>query len=257
MADLKQKVGLVIGADGRVGRGIAEGLAEAGATLYLVNDAAPEVLQAAAASVESLGGRALPLPADAVDNRPLLEVFRRIEAESGRLDLLVNDAVTNSAPGVAEAFWEHPLSVWDEQCGAGLRECFAAAALAARLMVQQGSGLIINLFGGAHASVTAGTFAGVREAGMDRMTAEMASELAGQGVTALSLAAGRLRTEPVAADSPGDRARGQAHRSARFLGRCIAALAMDPDIAEKNGGRFDIESLRREYRFSELTEEPT
>jgi hypothetical protein len=43
-------------------------------------------------------------------------------------------------------------------------------------------------------------------------------------------------------------------RSPRFVGRCIAALAMDPDVADKTGGRFEIEALRREYRFSELQE---
>jgi NAD(P)-dependent dehydrogenase (short-subunit alcohol dehydrogenase family) len=264
MADLKEKVALVTGASRGVGRGIAEGLAETGATVYLTartmgaaDGPTPGTLMATAAAVEALGGRPLPLAVDHSDDQAVLELFRRIESESGRLDLLVNNAFqVPDPPAWSGAFWEHPLDVWDDQCGVGLRGCYVASAMASRLMVEQGGGLIVNLSGGIDDGYRFSTAYGVCKAGVDRMAADMAHELAGHGVTALSLAPGPVRTELVEAAL----ARGemdldpQALRSPRFVGRCIAALAMDPDVADKTGGRFEIEALRREYRFSELQE---
>ena len=86
------------------------------------------------------------------------------------------------------------------------------------------------------------------------MAADMAQALEPYGVTALSLAPGPVRTERVLAAL--DRGQLQINesriRAPRFVGRAVAALAMDPDIHEKTGGRFDIETLRKEYRFSDL-----
>jgi dehydrogenase/reductase SDR family protein 1 len=263
MADLKDKVVLVTGASRGVGRGIAEGLAEAGATLYLsartssaAEPPAEGSVEATAAAVEALGGKAIPLRVDHREDEAVLELFRRLESEAGRLDVLVNNAFQVPDPPVwSGAFWEHPFNVWDDQCGVGLRGCYVASALAARLMVEQGSGLIVNLSGGIEAGYRFSTAYGVCKVGVDRMAADMAHELNGHGITALSLAPGLVRTERVLTALT----RGQVEiderklRSPRFVGRAIAALAMDPDVHEKTGGRFDIEALRAEYRFSDLS----
>jgi NAD(P)-dependent dehydrogenase (short-subunit alcohol dehydrogenase family) len=255
MADLKEKVGLVTGVLTGFGTGIAEGLAEAGATIYLATGAPADAMETTVATVEALGGRAVPLTVDRSDDEALLELFRRIESESGRLDLLVNDAFQETDPPFgSDAFWEHPPAIWDDHCGIGLRRCYVAAALAARLMVQQSSGLIVNLSGGSRHGQQLHAACGVCEAGMDRMAAEMAAKLAGQGVTALSLAPGAVKTQMAAVSGRSAPDAGPL-RSSRFVGRCIAALAMDPDVGEKTGGRFEIEALKREYRFSELLEE--
>lgn len=262
MADLKDKVVLVTGASRGVGRGIAEGLAEAGATLYLTartssrdQPPAADSVEATAAAVTELGGKAVALQVDHTDDDAVLELFRRVESEAGRLDVLVNNAFQVPEPPVwSGAFWEHPFGIWDDQCGVGLRGCYVASALAARLMVEQGSGLILNLSGGIDQRYRFSTAYGVCKAGVDRMAADMAHELSSHGVTTLSLAPGPVRTERVlAALSRGQLALDlQTLRSPRFVGRAVAALAMDPDVHEKTGGRFDIESLQREYRFSEL-----
>lgn len=242
MADLRDKTGLLISSDAAFGQGIVKGLAEAGALIYLATPDPQEAHQAAVLAVEALGGRALPLSVDPADGEALLELFRRIEAESGRLDLLVNGAEQAAgAQQSSEAFWESPLSRWDEDCGTFLRNRYRTSALAARLMVQQGDGLIVNLADSRSGS-RRGLPAEVCRAGMTRMTARMAVELAEHDVTAVSLAFTSDREQPL---------------EARFLGRCLAALAMDPDVAEKNGMCLEIEALRREYRFSELKEEPT
>lgn len=260
MADLKDKVVLVTDASHGLGRGIAAGLAEAGATVYLSvgeKPSGPDVaatrpdVAATVAAVEALGGRAIPLQVDGTDDEALLERFRRVESEAGRLDVLVNNALWVPDPSIrGGAFWEHPINVWDGQCGNRLRDCYVASALAARLMVAQGSGLIVNLSDTVEGDVRLRTARGVFNAGAGRMAADMAQELSSHGVTALSLDPG-----PVRMDASSDRQSNERRlRSPRFVGRALAALAMDPDIYEKTGEHFEIEALRGEYRFSELSE---
>lgn len=139
---------------------------------------------------------------------------QRVVDAHGRLDLLVNDVCGAGArPGHAGAPWEHPAGI----------------------MVGQGRGLIVNLGntgpgpgfnpGDGHG----GMLSRVDATPMDRVTAEMARQLGPHGVVALALHA----AAPL------------------YTGRCIAALAMDPDIAEKAGGSYRVARLAGEYRFSD------
>lgn len=255
MADLKGSVALVTGASGPLGRGIAQGLAEAGATLYLAaadgdEPASVEAMQITVREVDEFGGRAIPLIGDRADTT-MQEYLRRIESESGRLDLLVNNFPTPPLPDGVGKFWNQPLTVWEDVCALALRRCYVASALATRLMVEAGHGLIIHLAGRYPAVAGAGAGQriprGVYLAGLDRMAQEMAAELDGHGVTALSLNPGFPHGE-WSEES-------QIHRSPRYAGRCIAALAMDPDVMEKTGGSFHVETLRKEYRFSDVARE--
>ena len=260
MADLKGRVAVVTGASRGVGRGIAEGLAEAGASVYVTgrshSDAvppAPGTLQATAERVEALGGKAFPMVVDHAEDEAVTALFRRIEAQSGRLDLLVNNACPPPAVTGGRRFWETPLTTWDAHLAVRLRGYYVAAALAARLMVVRGSGLIVNI----SCSTPQGTAYGMARAGVDHMAREMARELEGHGVAALALQPGRVRTESGAGAAPAAerRAGEEPLQSPRFVGRSVAALAMDPDIMEKTGGRYRVDELVREYRFSELGEE--
>ncbi len=251
MADLRDSVVLVTDASGGVGRGIAEGLAEAGATLYLATRLsgaeAADAIGSTVAAVEALGGRALSVQIDLEDDEALLECFRRLESESGRLDVLINNLVEVAAPSVRSSpFWTQPFESWDVQCGPSLRDCYVASALAARLMVEQGSGLIVNLTGVLEAQDRANPASSVLESGGQRMSTAMAQELGPHGVTAMTLDAGTLTAQAECETDDGQR------RTPRFAGRALAALAMDPDVHQKTGGRFQIEDLRSEYRFSEL-----
>ena len=85
----------------------------------------------------------------------------------------------------------------------------------------------------------------------------MARELAGRGVTALSLVPDPVRTEfmlgAFASEAVGLEPDGL--HSPRFIGRCVAALAMDPDVMEKTGGRHHVQELALEYRFTDPGEE--
>jgi dehydrogenase/reductase SDR family protein 1 len=261
VADLKGKVAVVTGASRGVGRGVAEGLAEAGATVYVTgrsesHDNPPQerTIQATAASVDALGGKGIAVRVDHNEDGEVKALFERVMREQGRLDVLVNNVYKIPDPPVFDGgFWEHPVSVWDDQCGVGLRGYYVACVFAAPMMVAQRSGLIVNISSRGGDQYVFSTSYGVGKAGVDRMARDMAHELRGYHVAALSLRPSSVKTEFILdAVASGavklDMAKAQ---SPRFTGRCVAALAMDPDLMEKSGGVYMVADLAAEYRFTD------
>ena len=206
MADLSGKVAVVTGASRGVGRGVAEGLAEAGATVYVTGRSesheqppAERTIQATAASVDALGGKGIAVAVDHNDDAAVEALFQRVAEEQGRLDVLVNNAYKIPDPPVfSGGFWEHPVSVWDDQCGVGLRGYYVASVFAAPLMVAQGSGLIVNISSRGGDEYVFSTSYGVGKCGVDRMAKDMAVELKDYGVAALSLRPSAVKTDAIA-----------------------------------------------------------
>ncbi len=100
MPDLKGRVALVTGASRGVGKGIALGLGEAGATVYVTGRTTeegmavvplPGTIGATAAAVSQLGGEGIPVRCDHRDDDQVRAVFERIQRDHGRLDVLVNN----------------------------------------------------------------------------------------------------------------------------------------------------------------------
>jgi NAD(P)-dependent dehydrogenase (short-subunit alcohol dehydrogenase family) len=261
MADLSGKVAVVTGGSRGVGKGIAEGLAEAGATVYVTgrsestgNPPAPRTIQATARRVDELGGRGIAVCVDHQRDDQVAALFERVRREQGRLDVLVNNACRiPEPPAWGGVFWEQPVVVWDDQCGLGLRGYYVAAVHAAPLMVTRGRGLIVNVSSAAGEHPAVGTAYEVCKAGVDRMARHMAAQLEPHGVAALALWPGAVKTERILNAAAAGTLKldlEQAH-APRFVGRCIAALAMDPDVMEKSGGVYRVAELAREYRFSD------
>jgi NAD(P)-dependent dehydrogenase (short-subunit alcohol dehydrogenase family) len=247
---------LVTGASRGVGRGVAEALAEIGATLYLTGrDAA--ALAETASRVAALGGAALPVRCDHTDDAQTEALFARIEREAGGLDVLVNAAwggYENMVAGGAFIwplpFFEQPLSRFDSMFAAGVRAAYAASRLAARSMVAQQGGLIVNLSSWAAQKYIANVAYGVSKAATDRLTADLAHELAAHGVTVVSLYPGLVRTERVLeAAAAFDLSRSE---SPRFTGRAVAALWRDPQRARHSGRTLVVAELARSYGFTDL-----
>jgi NAD(P)-dependent dehydrogenase (short-subunit alcohol dehydrogenase family) len=266
MADLRGKVAVVTGGSRGVGKGIAEGLAEAGATVYVtgrsesfVDPPVARTIQATARRVNELGGHGVPVRVDHAVDAEVQALFARVHREQGRLDVLVNNAYRiPDPPAWSGGFWEHPISVWDDQCGIGLRGYYVAAVYAAPLMLERRHGLIVNISSAAGGQYVFGTAYGVCKAGVDRMARDMAVELAPYGVAALSLWPGIVKTDFIldAVQSGAANIDLANAESPRYTGRCIAALAMDPDILEKSGGVYRVADLAREYRFTDPDREP-
>ncbi len=257
MKRLTGRVAVVTGGSRGIGKGIAEGLGEAGATVYVtgrssstIDKGATLTVEATADAVSRLGGKGIPCVIDHQKDEEVAGLFKRVQAEQGRLDILVNNAYQIPDPPVLSGgFWEHPVSLWDIQCGVGLRGYYTASVFAAPAMVAAGSGLIVNISSRGGREYVFSTSYGVGKAGVDRMARDMAHELKAYGVAALSLSPSKVKTEFILDMI----AQGKMHldplasQSVRLSGRCIAALAADPGIMQKTGNVLTVAEVAAEY----------
>ncbi len=248
---------IVTGASRGVGRGAAEGLGEAGATVYLTGrDEA--LLASAARAVDALGGRGVALRCDHTDDAQSEAIFARALAESGgRLDVLVNSA-WGGYERMAEdgeftwprPFWEQPLWRWDAMFAGGVRAAYACSRLAARAMITHRRGLIVNVSFWAAQKHVANAAYGVAKAATDRLTSDCAHELRADGVAVISLYPGLVRTERVMeAAAFLDLSNSE---SPRFTGRAVAALARDPDVLRHSGRALVAAQLALDYGFADV-----
>jgi dehydrogenase/reductase SDR family protein 1 len=254
---LSGKVAVVTGASKGIGKGVAEGLGEAGYTVYLTGRStssaqppAPLTIEATAASVESFGGKAIAVALDHNNDDEVRALFERVEAEQGRLDILVNNVYQiPNPPAMDKGFWEHPISVWDDQCGVGLRGYYVASVLGAPMMVKQKSGLIVNISSRGGREYVFSASYGVGKAGVDRMAQDFAIELKEHRVAALSLSPAKVKTEFILdMVAQGKMQLDEANaQSVRLSGRTIAALANDPNVIERSGGIYTVTEIAEAY----------
>ena len=262
MADLKGRVAVVTGGSRGVGRGVAQGLAEAGATVYVTGRSRsgstppePLTIDATAAEVNELGGVGIAVEVDHGDDEQIRALFERVRREQGRLDVLVNNVFKIPDPPVfGGGFWTHPVSIWDDMVGIGCRAHYVAAVYGAPMMVEQGSGLIVNISSGGGGEYLFSVAYGTGKTAVDRMAKDMAVELREHGVAALSLWPGVVKTEFLLAAVDAGNASFDMDQAEtpRFTGRAIAALARDPDVLDKSGSVHRVVELADEYRFTDV-----
>lgn len=244
------RVALVTGGSRGVGKGVATALAEAGWTVY-VTGRSIERLQATLDAAAGAPGEVRPLECDHASDEQVVAVVARIVTDTGRLDLLVNNVWTNPKGfmGFNGKFWERPTGDWDALIGIGLRAHYVASCEAAKVMVPQGSGLMVNIssFGSRQPFHT--VLYGMSKTALDKMASDMAHELAGTGVSTLSLWLGLIRTELLLSlgmddfnGFPLDHA-----EDPTFVGRVIAALADDASLAELSGSTIITAEYGREH----------
>src|SRR5207253_1201318 len=95
----------------------------------------------------------------------------------------------------------------------------------------------------------ANTVYGISKAATDKMTADMAHELKPHGVTVVSLYPGLVRTESVLAAGIFDLSNSE---SPEFIGRAVAALAADPNVASRTGSVLVAAKVAEEYGFTDI-----
>ncbi|WP_026919082.1 SDR family NAD(P)-dependent oxidoreductase [Gordonia shandongensis] len=226
-ADPARRVALVTGGSRGVGHGVAAALRDAGWLVYVTSrrGTGPDGTVAVAC--------------DHTDDDAIAAVLTRIHEETGRLDLLVNNvwAAPRGFAGFTEKFYERPVSDWDTLITVGLRAHYVASTLAARIMVPQGSGLITSISSFGSRGPLHSVLYGMSKTAIDKMMYDMAAELRGTGVAAVSLWLGLIRTERLLASGltefagfPLDVA-----EDPEYVGRVIDALARDEALAAYSG----------------------
>lgn len=269
MPPLTGTIALVTGATRGLGKGIAIGLGEAGATVYLTGRTLTATedglgsLEETAAAVNQAGGVAIPVQVDHSDDDQIKAIFDRIQAEQdGRLDVLVNNAYAG-VPALRAAygkpFWESEPTFWDTCNQVGLRSHYVASVYAARLMVPRQHGLICTLSSWGGLSYIFGVPYGVGKAACDRMAADMAVELKPHNIASLSIWPGivgtELMTQFAAEMGLGAAKTGEAKaiqdqynwETPLLTGRVIAALAADPGVLRRTGQVQIVAELARTY----------
>ncbi|MGD8519342.1 MAG: SDR family NAD(P)-dependent oxidoreductase, partial [Anaerolineae bacterium] len=191
---LEGKVALVTGTGRGLGQAMSLGLAEAGADiagLYRTNFEETRTL------VEGLGRRFLPVECDLQEATvaELDGVVEQVVGELGRLDILVNNAgIIRRAPAL-----EYREQDWDDVIQVNLKALFFLSQAAARIMVEQGGGKIINI-----ASML--SFQGgilipsytAAKSGVAGLTRALANEWAARGINVNAIAPGYIATDNTA-----------------------------------------------------------
>jgi NAD(P)-dependent dehydrogenase (short-subunit alcohol dehydrogenase family) len=274
-APLAGRVALVAGGTRGAGRGIAVELGAAGATVYVTGRTSgttrseinrPETIEETAALVDEAGGHGIAVRVDHLVPEEVAALVARIEDEQGALHVLVNDIF-----GATTMEWDTPL--WEASLEVGLRLLrlqidthIITAHHALPLLLRTPGGLVVEVNDGTDEynakNYRVWFFYDLAKASVGRMAFALAHELGPRDATAVSVTPGWLRSEfmldehGVTEESWLDATATTPHfaisESPRFVGRAVAALAADPDVARWNGRSTSSGELAKEYGFTDV-----
>ena len=269
-------VALVAGATRGAGRGIAQELGAAGATVYATGRSTrerrseydrPETIEDTADLVTAAGGTGIAVPVDHLVPEQVEALTARIDAEHGRLDVLVNDIWG----GEHLAAWDTP--VWEHSLDDGLRLLRLAvdthlvtARYAFPLLIRRPGGLVVEVTDGTAAynaeHYRLNVYYDLAKITPIRLARSWAHELEPHGGTAVVITPGWLRSEMmlehygVTEANWRDACTREPHfaisETPRFVGRAIAALAADPGRNRWTGASLSSGGLAGEYGFTDV-----
>ena len=273
---LKGKVALVAGATRGAGRGIAVELGAAGATVYATGRSTrhqrseynrSETIEETAELVQHAGGQGIAVQVDHLDPAQVQALVARIEREQGRLDVLINDV------GGADFLIEWNVPVWKHSLEKGLRMLRLAidthivtSHFALPLLIKNPGGLVVEMTDGTaeynNANYRLSLFYDLAKSSVIRMAWSQAQELRSHQCTAVALTPGWLRSEMML-DAYGvseanwrDAVAKQPHfvitETPRYVGRAVAHLAGDSDVARWSGQSLSSGQLAKVYGFTDL-----
>ncbi|MFL6139156.1 MAG: SDR family oxidoreductase [Frankiaceae bacterium] len=270
---LAGRVALVAGATRGAGRGIAVELGRAGATVYCTGRSTramrsamqrPETIEETAERVTAAGGQGIAVQVDHAEPAAVRALVARIDADQGgRLDVVVND-IWGGDPLTewGKPFWRHDLDAGLRLHRQAIETHLVTAHAAAPLLVARGRGLLVEVTDGADARYRGSLFYDLAKAGAIRIALGAAADLAPHGVTAVALTPGFLRseamldhfgvTEAIWRDAIATDPHFAASETPAYVGRAVAALAADPDVAQYAGQALASWELARTYGFTDV-----
>jgi NADP-dependent 3-hydroxy acid dehydrogenase YdfG len=186
---LTGKTAVVTGASSGIGRAIAERLGSAGAHVYLAGRTAA-AMDASKATIEANGGRATPVVADVRDNAQVQALVERAAEETGRLDIMVNNAGVSHPSTIIDA---DPIE-WREMFETNVLALLAGCQAAVRAMRKTGAqGHIVNISSVAARRPDSGVYGATKHA-VNCISATLRNELEGDSIRVVTIMPGAIAT---------------------------------------------------------------
>lgn len=286
------RVAVVAGATRGAGRGIASALGEAGATVICTGRSSTqrdlksdydrtETIEETAELVTELGGKGIAIPIDHLSPDDVKKLAQRLESAFGKIDILVNDIWGAEMLKGGPPEWNTP--VWELDLAKGLRILRLAidthiitSKYLLPLLISPPGGLVVEVTDGttkynaSHYRIS--VYYDLAKVAVNRLAFSQGHELAPFGATAVAITPGWMRSEmmlenfgvtednwqdaldPTRADkglpvAPPDFAFSE---TPRYVGRGIAALALDPERARWNQQSLTSGELAKVYGFTDL-----
>ncbi|MCP1309890.1 SDR family oxidoreductase [Paenibacillus tyrfis] len=272
MKPLEGHIAVVAGATRGAGRGIAEMLGEAGATVYVTGRSSrgqlsdmgrTETIEETAELVTARGGRGIPVRVDHTVEEEVRALFERVRSEKdGRLDLLVNDVWGgDSLMEWGKTFWEQSVADGLLMQRRAVHSHMITSYYGVPLLMANKRGLIVEITDGWDYRYRGNLYYSLAKISAIHLAAAMAEELRPHHVAAVAVTPGFLRSEAML-DHFGvtkDNWRAAAEKDPHFImsetphyvGRAVAALAADPRIMDKSGQALTSWGLSDEYGFTD------
>lgn len=280
---LAGRVALVAGATRGAGRGIAVALGAAGATVYGTGRTTrtqpseyqrPETIEETAELVTAAGGVGIAVQVDHLERDQVRALIERIDAEQGRLDVLVNDiwGGENMVDWTARV-WEHDLDAGMRILRLAIDTHIITSHHALPLLTRRPGGLVVEVTDGTadynaeHYRIN--LFYDLAKMAPIRLAFAQGTEIEPFGGTAVALTPGWLRSElmlehyGVTEADWTDATRREPHpdhpdpghfaisESPAYVGRAVVALAVDPDRSRWNRRSTSSGALAAEYGFTD------
>lgn len=269
---LAGKVAVVAGGTRGCGRGISIMLGEAGATVYVTGRSVrghaatagrPETIEETAELIRARGGQAIAVRTDHTVEVEVKSLFERVRDEQdGRLDILVNDIWGGDSLTQWETpFWNHSLDDGLLMQRRAVTTHLITSHYGAPLMVARKQGLIVEITDGCDYRYRGNLYYSLAKISTIHLAQAMAADLQPYGVTALALTPGFLRSEAmldlfgVTESNWRDAIAQDVHfaqsETPVYIGKAVAALAADPNVATKSGKALMSGDLAEEYGFTD------